>query len=265
MKGSDTMTRNHNLLFLFLPPLLTIAIGGASCDQPRIDCTTGHNGFAATYVLKPGSKEGTGTCDTLKGEIIGLEKYNPSKRDDETEQDLTKATLAIQSNKLGQLARDAKEAGATVTGSVLSIGDFTSIEPDDQDVCHVPTLSEAEQDVPELSPTRPAVDIKYKWSNVRIYTTEAYPGTEIVADLTYTEDGCSASYSVTGLWPAVSCRVNDVDGNPIGVDPGLCDPKADPAAGRPTGSGINPDFKDNVICDPDLRLCVLKSPPPELR
>jgi hypothetical protein len=40
---------------------------------------------------------------------------------------------------------------------------------------------------------------------------------------------------------------------------------ADPAAGRATGSGINPDLKERVACDPDILLCVLTAPPDALK
>jgi hypothetical protein len=49
---------------------------------------------------------------------------------------------------------------------------------------------------------------------------------------------------------------------PVG-DENLCSPYADPAMGRATGSGLNPDFA--VRCDPDLLLCVLSKEPPSTR
>jgi hypothetical protein len=47
------------------------------------------------------------------------------------------------------------------------------------------------------------------------------------------------------------------------ADESLCSPFADPAMGRATGSGLNPDFA--VRCDPALLLCVLSKEPPSLR
>jgi hypothetical protein len=58
-----------------------------------------------------------------------------------------------------------------------------------------------------------------------------------------------------------------LDGEGMGTgkpDASRCDPEADPAHGRPVGSGINPDFKDDVECDAELLLCVLKRAPPQL-
>src|SRR5262245_9244941 len=103
-KGNGIMKR----ILGFVAGLSTLAILGAGCAQPRIDCTTGHGGFAAKYTLKAGSKSGEGTCDTLKGEIIGLEKYNLESAEEREEQDLTKAKLAIRTTKLGQMVADAE-------------------------------------------------------------------------------------------------------------------------------------------------------------
>jgi hypothetical protein len=243
-----------------------VAATGTGCEQPGADCTTGHGGFAAKYTLKPGTKMGMGNCDTLLGEVIGLEKYNPAQKDDDNKQDLTQATLAIRSTTLGDLKAAADAAGMSDTAhSVNSVGAFESVRPDESNVCHVPAMSPAQQVVPMID-MNPARDVTYQWSDVRVYVTPAYPGTRMAATLMYTENGCSAEYDVLALWPAVSCEVTDALGNGTGQpDITLCDPKSDPANGRPYGSGINPDFKSNVACDPDLLLCVLNTVPEELR
>lgn len=239
--------------------LSVIAACASGCEQPRADCTTGHGGFAARYTLKPGSKQGTGTCDALKGEIVGLEKYNPSQAEP-NKQDLTKARLRIRAESIGTLAALAEQEMVSLEGQPLdSVGDFVSTTPDDNNVCSVPLLSDAVLEV-SAAGALPAADLKYTWRNVRIHVTTAYPGTQMAADLEYTEGECTASYSVLALWPAVSCEVTDAEGNRT-ADPTLCDPVADPAAGRATGSGINPDFKDRIACDPDTFLCVLTAPP----
>src|SRR5688572_3163859 len=100
--------------------LSLVALFALSFDQPPADCTTGHGGFAAKYTLK--EKQGAGACDRLKGDIIGLEKYNPSRTDDANKQDLTKATLRIRPQKL---STDAETEGLPLEGLALSsLGDF---------------------------------------------------------------------------------------------------------------------------------------------
>lgn len=234
----------------------------SGCGQPKPSCASGVGGFAAKYTLKPGQQ----ACpdrhgNPLHGEILGLSRYNPLREGEDYVQDLTKASLVIRSQTLGDIAVDpllkdeAHEA--------YSLGDFVSADPDEDDVCTVPNLSAAEQEVPATGAS-PAIHIKYEWSNVRLNVTAAYPGTQMVGDLTYTNNDCTASYSVIGLWPAVSCAREDGNGNAV-ADPALCDPVADPEAGRATGSGINPDLKDRVACDPDIMLCVLTAPPDALK
>jgi hypothetical protein len=136
----------------------------------------------------------------------------------------------------------------------------------------VPGVAPPELIVPKTG-TTPGTDIKYEWSNVRVRVTTAYEGTQMVADLKYTQDGCTAEYTVVGLWPAVSCAAKDPSGNPLDMpDPQSCDPFADPDAGRAYGSGINPDFQQDVTCGrvenpagDHQWLCLLKQPPDDLK
>jgi hypothetical protein len=244
-----------------------------ACEQPKAGCTAGVGAFAAKYTLKPGSKVGQGSCDALKGEILGLLKYNPLKKGETKVQDLTTVRLVIRSTTLGELSVAAGSAMVKdAAHDPNSDGEFVSTVPDENDVCSVPKFSTAEQDLPAFQTPPPdmtmvpATHIKYDWSKVRLYVTAAYPGTQMVGDLTYTEDGCSATYSVIGLWPAVSCEGKDDQGMPNGTaDPTLCDPVANLDAGHATGSGINPDLKARVACDPDILLCILTAPPDALR
>jgi hypothetical protein len=98
-------------------------------------------------------------------------------------------------------------------------------------------------------PAQTAQNITYEWSNLRIYNTPEIPGTQFVAELRYTENGCTAEYTAKGIWPVVSCGVG---GKP---DESRCDPFPDPSVGRLRGSGINPIFP--VTCDPVALICVL--------
>src|SRR5689334_6392691 len=158
------------LLYGSTPALAALLALLPACEQPKATCTAGVGAFAATYTLKQGSKVGQGTCDTLKGEILGMSKYNPLKEGDKMAQDLTKSSLAILSSKLGDLSSAAESAMVTdAAHSPISKGDFVSAVPDDKDVCSVPTLSAAEQDLPAFQTPPPemmmypATHIKYEW------------------------------------------------------------------------------------------------------
>jgi hypothetical protein len=262
---------------LALSLLGALALAAPSCAEPTNDCTTGHGLFATRYTLVPGSKQGTGTCDQLVGELVGLEKYNPATTDagasdgapGDYVQDLGVAILAMRSNTLGSIAASLVTPSMTeaqqqqIQLEADSIGAFSSIKPDANGVCHVPTLSPAEIKAPMMG-TTPATDIRYVWSNVRVLVTPSYDGVEMAADLTFTQDGCSAKYTALGLFPGASCASTDSMGNPT-TDPTLCDAEPNVDAGIAIGSGINPDFASNVECDPTLMLCVLKQAPAGLQ
>jgi hypothetical protein len=147
-----------------------------------------------------------------------------------------------------------------------SQGAFAQQFPDANDMCQIQGLQPAHQVVkssplsvgpmtmPKLSPFQ-TDDVGYTWSNVDVYVTAAAQGTLFSADMTYTENGCTASYHVVGVWPAVSCThkvyaPNDpkqrtvVDSYP---DLDLCNPCAEPDKGRFLGSGISPDFATDCV------------------
>jgi hypothetical protein len=145
-------------------------------------------------------------------------------------------------------------------------------------------------------PEAPAYDVRYEFSNVRVYYTPAAIGTQFAADLRYTADGCTARYKVAAVTPMVSCGVAgpledagfdaasadaDLSEDDAGVaaDGGdVADAGAAPDAGEacpppepPTGpaepddslcenAGINPDFA--VACDPVAMMCALQKEVP---
>jgi hypothetical protein len=142
-----------------------------------------------------------------------------------------------------------------------SQGAFAQQFPDANNMCQVQNLQPARQVLtstplsvgpmmmPTLSPYQPD-DVGYTWTNVNVYVTAAAQGTQFSADTTYTENGCTASYHVIGMWPAVSCTVTIPDPkDPKGLTPlnqvatpDLCNPCAEPDKQRFVGSGISPDF-----------------------
>jgi hypothetical protein len=103
-------------------------------------------------------------------------------------------------------------------------------------------------------PALPATSRSMTWENVQIYVTAAAPGTQLTADLTYVEDGCTATYEVVAVFPAVYCGSPNDEGDDV-ADDKLCETEADPEGGLEYGSGINPDFPRR--CHPDLLLCVI--------
>lgn len=255
--------------------ILGSIIATAACDQPRVTCVTGRGPFAAKYTLVSGDNP---ACNAFKGDTIGIQSYNPLLTD-RNRPDLKTVTVAMQAQTLGAAVANAQGldyGDPDPTHKPYAFGQFSTSEPGSDDFCVIPSLAPAIQNIPALpdqpavpaddagkggSPDVPAVpadSVEYDWTNVRFYVTPAYTGTQFTADLQYKENGCTAKYSVTGLYPAAAC--DDGTGKPADV---LCGAVANPDAGLASGSGINPDFP--VHCDPDLLLCVLDKPVPALR
>jgi hypothetical protein len=236
---------------------LAAALGACNMQEPDRQCSVARavsdgslGSFAATYALKEGEPHPDRSCTQLKSEQVGLQKYfsrEPSAPD----------TVAIRTDRIGRLRNQFKaRIDAASAGDPYAAGALASESPGPDNFCDVPELSPAQLEVPASS-TESAQSFTYEWSNLRIYNTPEIPGTQFVADLRYTENGCTAEYTVRGIWPVVSCATA---GKPDAVK---CDPYPDFDAGRLRGSGINPLFP--VKCDPVALICVLTGEVPSDR
>ncbi len=252
------------------------SMGAASCSQPPPKCTSVRGDFAATYKL---TSPATGECSKLTGDVLGLATYNASKADGYA--DFDKASLAIQAEALGNFADRAQainQPDLDAQRKLYAFGPFSTAHPSN-DFCEVPAMNYgAQQNLPALplipakkndkgevtEPEVPAtvpMNIKYEWSNTRLLVTADAVGTQMSADLTYTENrpgnggDCTATYHVVAVYPSVSCA--DDEGKP---DIRLCSPNANPDIGMAQGSGLNPDFP--ITCDPVTLRCVLTEEPP---
>jgi hypothetical protein len=220
--------------------VVTTALGAwaAACGvtQPPTQCITGHGGYAALYTLKPGQP--TGACAERHGEVIGIQKYAApasASNPDPTQ------TIAIKTATLTGLSEGVHEGAADI--DIISLGNLASGLPDPA----TKFCTAAAFDVNRggsVHDVAGGTDIAYAWSNVKFYTTAQVPGTQMIGDLNYTEGGCTASYSVTAVFPAVSC--DNGHGEP---DVSLC------CFSNEDGLALNPDFP--VRCEPNTLLCVL--------
>lgn len=230
---------------------LTVGVAALSaCDMepPQAQCVVaravsdGSTGsFATTYTLKEGQNPDQ-QCARLSPEPVGLQKYysqDPAAPD----------TVGVRSSRLGQLDRThVARPDPDTSHSLSAVGQLASESPGPDNFCDVPQLTPARRDVP-ANATQAAQSYAYEWSNLRIYNTPGIPGTQFIADLRYTENGCTAEYTARGIWPVVSCATSGK------VDETKCEPYADYSVGRLRGSGINPLFP--VKCDPVALICVL--------
>jgi len=258
--------------------LLFTAAFGTSCEQPPLLCEVASGPYAVKYYPKDASSD----CLMMPGERVGMSVYNPPKGDDR-QIDASRATIAIQANSMGALADEARNvanaADPDPEHKEYSFGNY-AVRPDADDFCAASDLSIAEQHIPETAYTdaegNPAIyretRLAYEWRDVRVHTTFATPGNAATGEVTITRESedpatgerstCTTTYIASGLFPAVGCEAVDGMGQGTGMpDDTRCCAKADPASGRPFGSGLHPDFK--VKCDPGLLLCVLDWKPGE--
>jgi hypothetical protein len=203
----------------------------ASCDveQPPIGCPVQSLEWSATY--KP---KGESTCPLKAGEQLGIQKFSTPTGDERLS--IKPATLVAleerdsqnRSYSLGALAKEA-DAEGFCSASEVEVAQKSAPADDAQGL--------------------PSKNIVYRWSNVRVLAIPRAPGTQMVADLEYTEDGCTAQYEVWAMWPGdVDCA--NAAGQP---DNSIC---------QDAGT-INPDFA--VTCDPTQLRCVPARRPPSLR
>jgi len=255
---------------LALPVASAGVLLSTGCTAEGVTCATAHGDFAVKLSLTSGSDE---ACNGLVGGWYGVQTYNQPRSDGRPNAE--DSTVAIKSEDMGIMIDDYSARLGDIPDAVnppFALGPFSSGKPEG-DVCTVPTLAPARQDFPALEaipavPDDPATEedeseaevpaeepktVEYAWSNMRFIVSPSIIGTVFTANLTHKVNGCTAEYTAVGLYPAVYC--GDDDGNPVDA---LCAPEANPELGTPYGSGINPDFRDSIKCNPDLLLCMFE-------
>jgi hypothetical protein len=199
------------------------ALLASSCnlEQPAIGCPVQRLTWSASYQLKAGQTV-TGPCAAKRAENLGIQKYSAPE--------LPAEQLVIKPTTLAALDDGDPDHPSYSTGalSAQAEGDF----------CTATGMSVAGS----------AANIEYRWSNVRILALANAPGSQLLADLSYTEGGCTAEYEVWAMWPSIRCA--DASGNASDT---LC----------ATAGVINPDFA--VTCHPTFKRCVLAQRPPSFK
>ncbi|WP_224241179.1 hypothetical protein [Hyalangium gracile] len=208
--------------------LATALFSACDTEQPPIGCPVQSLTWAVTY--KPLEQS---ACPVKAGEQLGIQKFSTPTGDER---------LSIKPATLVALDERDPERLAYSLGTLAK-------ESDEEGFCAATDVAVAEKHAPAASDAEPAKDIVYRWNDVRILATPQAPGTQMVAELEYTEDGCTARYEVWGMWPG------DVDCAGEGGAPSneLC-----AKAGT-----INPDFVS--VCDPTQLRCVPARRPPSVK
>jgi hypothetical protein len=230
--------------------LVATTLSFVSCSQPPAECQTGlYAPYAAVFTPKGAMP----ACATMpgfavaKGDLFGAEFYHPPTADGTNyNNDIT--TMTIQSDTMGNLQLNFSdsmyvdgEPKPFVDGikgdSPFASGTFVSHLPDANDFCPVTTLTPGQEDFATAGGSK----FEDSWNSLQFYVTADAPGTQFVGELTRTDNGCSVTYHVVGMWPAVGCTGADANGGPV-ADATQCSPCANPDKGMTYGSGINPNF-----------------------
>lgn len=224
---------------------------GASCTQPRMNCTTAHTNYAAKYTLKSGDPNSP--CGQLKGDLLNMQTYFATGGLNGTPK-FSEPSVAIRTDISVYANFDPADYPVEIPGynydyhAANSLGKFASGEPDASDFCTAKDMAPSVIAIPELPaytipddpetpdvdetemvPATPPLTLRHEWTKARWLVTPDAQGTQFDGTVKFTQDGCTAEYDVVALSPAIPCTADD-------------ECKA--------GSGINPDFA--VRCDLDL-------------
>jgi len=203
-------------------------LAGCDFEQPEAGCIVQDAGnWYAKYDQVEAPKLADGSACTAVppvAERIGVYKFvNPDAGN--------ATTLTIRPAGLASLgARDAAPPSQqTAIGSLAT-------DPDAEQFCGAPTFSVASVNAAAVpatgtQPAIPATTVSYEFSNIRVYSAPATPGTQLTGELKYTKDGCTSTYIVRAMWPAAPCLPGSTE--------------ADLSCGQ--GSGLNPDFAAECI------------------
>lgn len=223
-----------------------------------------------------------GACAQHTYELFGFQKYNPPGTSD--------VKLAVRAYSIGAPYNEELRAlPADPDGKKLNAFARFAEFPANDGYCAASDFVPAEANYPEvpakleedggvLEEAIAELKLKHEWKSLRFVNSAQIPGTVFDGEYTLTEDGCTASYKVFGVWPAVRCvpEENFPNGYNVRCDPfamldgGLPDggvPYKLRGNGKPgttpephaLGSGFNPSFGQSdagpITCNAD-RYCV---------
>ena len=208
--------------------LVAVAVSGCDATQPRPKCRAQGSEYGASYTMQ-GSPMGSCTGKLLTGEILHLQYYRAAPNDP-----LPAASVAIEPDSVAKaMAAAMNPAGA---GVEYSMGKYSTVEPDDNDICQAPLMS-------ETSITTPMARLSYLWSNIRMLVKPTSNAIHFGADLIRKDGDCTVSYKVSAINPAHHCG----DGmNAQG--------EHDPTTGRPDNANCDTDPEERHRPQPGLRL-----------
>lgn len=267
------------------------ALGGCKAVQPKPQCKAQPADYAAKY--EPQGQPPMG-CDVLKGEVLHFQYYQPKPGTTGL------PSVAIEPASVSdavQAGEDAKvdvmaDEDAASANAYFSLGKYTDVNPDDNDICSAPKLNDTHVTVamipadPTMMGSMPtdAVDLTYQWSNLKMLVRPDSNGVYFTANLVRKAGDCSVTYKVTGVQGApvdgsasvaycgdMQVPVLDAMGNPVKDDMGNAMTMLDPTMGKPDqsrcdsktqGTGLPRNL--SFTCDADTLLCLVNQAFPKL-
>lgn len=211
---------------------------GCNFDQPEAPCFVQDSASWATRydpVDDPVDANGA-PCDQTApvGELVGVYKFSDPEN-------LSNSLLTLRPAGLASIAN--RDPGPSTDQTALGRFD---IEPDADDFCTAETLSVASVNAAAAG-TAPETTISYEFSNVQVYAAPSTPGTQLRGQLKYTRNGCTSSYAVRSMWPALGCDPSDATS---------CD----------TNPNMNPDFATECLqISATTAVCVPSKPVPSFK
>lgn len=247
-----------------------VAMGwAAACnvEQPPAACPIPHTSIFVKYTPQDRT---VGACAEIPGEFWTLSKYNvPGET----------------TNRLGVFPEGAAafqgDERLDDNDNIIAIGDFDFAAT--EGFCSGSGFAPATITVPEVSEmladggtdVTPAANLTYDIQELRLAGTTQVPGTQFTGRMKYSQDGCTATYDLLGISPAVDCCQQDEDGKCVEnaegnqiPDDSRCNATRDEETGEvhPACNGshecLNPDFR--LKCDPVTLFCIPAGEVPSL-
>jgi hypothetical protein len=255
----------HNAKSLSLVVLLAATSCGKA-TQPKPQCKVQQEEYSAVYIpVDQGMPAGCTPDDLKAGEVLFLQYYRTEVNG--------VPKLAIEPASFADAIAVGEEHQVDVKPEPeYSIGKFTDIYPDDKDVCTAPKLDDSSLTVAEvvadpnaMPPVEhvPAVDLNYKWTNVKVLTKPLSNAIHFGADLERKSGTCTMKYKVSASYPVIFCGdtmkpVLDEMGKPTGEEEPDFD-NSKPVQEVCTfeheeGSGLDPKLA--YACNEHTLLCV---------
>jgi hypothetical protein len=192
-----------------------LALGGCTAVQPKPSCKAQSADYAAKYTVVSKSDP---MCGELSAEILHVQYYRtkPDATNNLPSIAIEPATLADSLGAAHHAAeRDPAVMVDVMTGSEFSLAKYTTVEPDDNDICSAPKFAQVANAtvaaIPEdkmACPPEDAIEpttLAYKWSNLKMMVNPGSNAVYFGADLERTEGDCVVTYKVTAVNPAVGC------------------------------------------------------------